>query len=142
LDKVVKEAPYIKVVVLTMHENAQYVKQALKLGARGYISKRSADKDLINSIRSVYNGGIFIDSSLKDLFSGSDEKSDSKDLSEREIQVLKYLVQGYISKEIACKLNISAKTVETYKSRIIEKTGLSSRPELLKYAIEKGLFIP
>ena len=142
LGRVVENYPNINVIILTMHENSQYIKRALNLGAKGYVSKRCCDRDLINAIRSVSNGGVFIDSSLAKCLATERENSEGVKLSEREIQVLKYLVRGFTGKEIAAKLNISMKTVETYKLRITEKTGISARPELLQYAIKNGLFDP
>jgi two-component system response regulator NreC len=142
LGRVVENYPDINVIILTMHENSQYIKRALNLGAKGYVSKRCCDRDLINAIRSVSNGGVFIDSSLAKCLATESENSEGVKLSEREIQVLKYLVRGFTGKEIAAKLNISMKTVETYKLRITEKTGISARPELLQYAIKNGLFDP
>ncbi len=130
--------PDVKIIVLTMHESAQYVKQALKYGAKGYVSKRSADKDLINAIRTVVEGGVFLDPDVAGKLSL--EGSTDIRLSDREVQVLNLLVRGFTLKEIAGKLGISDKTVDTYKNRIFEKTKISSKPELLEFAIKHGYF--
>lgn len=136
MDEVRDKYPDIKIIILTMHENPQYIKQALKKGARGYVSKRSADRDLINAINTVMSGGIFLDTEVAKKI--TDEEKSGIQLSEREIQVLSLYVKGFTLKEIANQLGISEKTVDTYKNRIYEKTKLSTRPSLLEFAIKKG----
>jgi len=132
--------PAAKILILTMHDNADYVREFIRIGVAGYIVKKSADSELINAIRAISRGDMFIDPSLtKALLAGSPERGQNR-LSLREEEVLRLLVKGYLGKEVAARLKISVKTVETYRSRITEKLGLSGRAELLQYAIKNGLF--
>jgi two-component system response regulator NreC len=131
-----------KIIILTMHNNENYMKEFIKEGVFGYVLKQSADTELINAIRCVDKNKIFIDSSLTPLLLNKYLGKPERKLSQREEEVLKLLVKGYINKEIAAKLKISIKTVETYRKRIREKIGISGRAELLNYAIKKGLFNP
>lgn len=130
-----------QILVLTMHDNVHYVREFLKVGVSGYVLKKSADTDLIKAIRSVGGRDMFVDPSLAETivkeYAGSE-----RNLSPREEEVLTLVVKGFISKEIGAHLKISAKTVDTYRRRIVEKLGISSRVELLRYAVKKGLFNP
>ncbi len=138
--KFIKEKrPKTKIIVLTIHENEYYLKEFLKLGVNGYVTKRSADTELINAIHTARRGGVFVDPALvKFLIEGNPEKR--KKLSPREVEVLKLLVRGYTNKEIALALGISVKTVEAHRKRISEKLEVSSRAELVEFAIKNGLF--
>lgn len=140
IKEIKKINPDIKILILTMHENEYYLKQAIKEKVSGYVLKKSADSELINAIRRVYKGDIFIDAYLTK-FLVDDIDSTTKKLSVREQEVLGLLVKGYINKEIASHLNISVKTVETYRRRITEKLNIHSRYELLDYAIKKGILL-
>lgn len=132
--------PAAKILILTMHDNADYVREFLRIGVAGYIVKKSADTELISAIRAISRGDMFIDPSLtKALLAGSPERGQNS-LSLREEAVLRLLVKGYLGKEVASRLKISVKTVETYRSRITAKLGVSGRAELLQYAIRNGLF--
>lgn len=135
-----RTAPAAKILVLTMHDNANYVREFVRIGVSGYIVKKSADSELINAIRAINRGDMFIDPSLtKALLSEAPEREENR-LSSREEEVLRLLVKGYLGKEIAGRLKISVKTVETYRARIAEKLGISGRAELLQYALKNGLF--
>jgi len=134
-----------KVVALTVHEDASYLLQLCKAGAAGYVLKRSAGDDLIHAIRTVAAGGLHFDPSLaskalsghgRDLSSGVGALAG--DLSEREKEVLILLAWGYSNKEIAGHLELSIKTVETYRVRISEKLGLRSRAKLVQFALRQG----
>jgi DNA-binding NarL/FixJ family response regulator len=140
-----EEHPEIKVVALTVHEDESYLRQLCKAGAAGYVLKRSAGDELIQAIRTVAKGGLFFDATLANrALAGQRAPSTAKgesraaNLSEREKDVLIQLAWGYSNKEIAAKLNISVKTVETYKVRIGEKLGLRSRSEMVQYAMRQG----
>jgi DNA-binding NarL/FixJ family response regulator len=140
-----EESPEIKVVALTVHEDEGYLRQLCKAGAAGYVLKRSAGDELIQAIRTVAKGGLFFDATLANrALAGQRTSSTAKgephtaELSEREKDVLIQLAWGYSNKEIAAKLNISVKTVETYKVRIGEKLGLCSRSEMVQYAMRQG----
>ena len=139
------ERPEIKVVALTVHEDPTYLRQLCKAGAAGYVLKRSAGDELIEAIHTVMAGGLHFDATLagKALASQTREsaaKSDPRtgDLSDREKQVLILLAWGNSNKEIAAKLGLSIKTVQTYRVRIGEKLGLHSRTEIVPYALRQG----
>jgi DNA-binding NarL/FixJ family response regulator len=137
-------SPRTGILVHTVHEDKGYLRQMLDLGANGFILKRSSADQLIRAIRDVAKGGLFIDPLVAGkLLSGSSQKQETEigshgDLSEREGKVLKLTAAGYSHKEIAARLNVSTKSVETYKARGIKKLGLDSRVELVRYASSKG----
>jgi DNA-binding NarL/FixJ family response regulator len=144
-ERIKAEQPGVKIVALTVHEDASYLLQLCKAGAVGYVLKRSAGDDLIHAIRTVAGGGLHFDPALasKALAAspgGSPTKDGlhSADLSEREKEVLILLAWGYSNKEIADKLRLSTKTVETYRVRISEKLGLRSRTQIVQYALRHG----
>src|SRR5579884_1966487 len=135
-----------KVLVLTMHAEEQYLLQVLRAGGAGYVLKASADTELMEAIRTVHRGEVFLYPSatallLKDYRGriGGDEDDHYDDLSEREREVLALTAAGYTNQEIADKLIISAKTVDTYRSRIMEKLNLHHRSELVKFPLRHGL---
>jgi DNA-binding NarL/FixJ family response regulator len=139
------ERPEMKVVALTAHEDESYLRQLCKVGAAGYVLKRSAGDELVKAIGTVAKGGVHFEATLasKALASqmtGSLAKTESRagELSEREKEVLIMLAWGYSNKEIAGRLILSVKTVETYKLRIGEKLGLRSRTEMVQYALRQG----
>ncbi|HOX58859.1 MAG TPA: response regulator transcription factor [Candidatus Paceibacterota bacterium] len=139
------EQPSVKVVALTVHEDASYLLQLCKAGAVGYVLKRSAGDDLIRAIRAVAGGALHFDPTVanKALRGHAREPSGKNglpaaDLSEREREVLILLAWGYSNKEIAGNLGLSIKTVETYRVRIGEKLGLRSRTEMVQYALRQG----
>lgn len=143
-----KQNPRAKVLVLTMHDDENYLCQMVRAGADGYVPKKAADTDLLAAIRAVYRGENFIHSSmtkrlLEELRNKESPnpvtKPDSVALSERERQVLSLLAMGHTSQQIADKLYLSVKTVETYKTRLKEKLGAQGRAELVRYAIQNGL---
>jgi len=139
------ERPGVKVVALTVHEDPSYLLQLCKAGAVGYVLKRSAGEDLIHAIRTVAGGGLHFDPTLaSQALTGRPGDTPSKEglhpgnLSEREQEVLILLAWGYSNKEIASKLGLSTKTVETYRVRISEKLGLRSRTNIVQYALRQG----
>ena len=136
----------VKILVLTMHAEDQYLLQVLRAGGSGYVLKASADTDLMEAIRAVNRGEAFLDTSatavlLEDYRErlAEDEHDRFGDLSEREREVLGLTAAGYTNQEIADQLVISAKTVDTYRSRVMEKLNLQHRSELVKYALRHGL---
>jgi len=139
------EWPEIKVVALTVHEDPSYLRQLCKAGAAGYVLKRSAGDELIEAIHTVMAGGLHFDAkvaskALAGLTRESRANSEPRtsDLSEREKEVLVLLAWGNSNKEIAGKLGLSIKTVQTYRVRIGEKLGLHSRTEIVAYALRQG----
>jgi DNA-binding NarL/FixJ family response regulator len=139
------EHPAMKVVALTAHEDESYLRQLCKVGATGYVLKRSAGDELVKAIGTVAKGGVHFEATLagKALASqmtGAPMKGESRtsELSDREMEVLTMLAWGYSNKEIASRLNLSVKTIETYKVRIGEKLGLRSRTQMVQYALRQG----
>lgn len=134
-----------KVLILTMHDEEQYLLQVLRAGGSGYVRKASADTELMEAIRTVHRGDAFLYPSatallLQDYRGRREEVDDGFEaLSEREREVLALTAAGYTNQEIADKLVISAKTVDTYRSRLMEKLQLHHRSELVKFALRHGL---
>jgi two-component system response regulator NreC len=136
-----------QVVILTVHAQERYLFPVLKAGGSGYVLKSTVDTELVNAIRIVAQGGAFLYPSatrmvLEDYLarvqSGAEQDAYER-LSEREREVLKLIALGHTAPDIADKLNLSPKSVETYRARIMEKLGLDSRPALVKYALARGL---
>jgi DNA-binding NarL/FixJ family response regulator len=144
--KLAEEAPDVRVVVLTVYEDRAFLKQALDAGVRGYLLKRSAAESLIQALRAVLTGGIYVDPAIADrVFVNSaprqgrgGDKPLMPALTERESEVLKLTALGFTNKETARRLDIGVKSVETYKARGLEKLGLSTRAELVRYASAEG----
>ncbi len=143
-----KRSPEIKVLVLTMHEDESYLYKMLSVGASGYVPKKAADTELVDAIRATYRGEYFIHSSMtKEIVANACNKEKiipanslgDERLSPRERDVLQLLAMGHTSQEIADKLYLSIKTVETHKAHIKEKLGLRRLAELVRYAIQVGL---
>jgi len=143
--KVTEDFPETKILILTMHDDEEYLFHVLKNGASGYVLKNSPDEELLAAIRIVYEGGTYIHPSMTTSLVRQFVKKDTngietdpfKILSKREIEVLPLVAKGYGNKEIAEKLYISVKTVEAHKSKIMEKLQLKGRPELVEYALRK-----
>lgn len=142
-----QERPEVQVLILTVHAHEKYLFPVLKAGAAGYVLKSTVDTELLDAIRTVARGGAFLYPSatrmlLEDYISqvNSGVAPDAyENLSEREREVLKLLALGYTAAQIGEKLALSPKTVETYRTRIMEKLNLSSRPDLVQYALKRGL---
>ncbi len=137
------QLPTCKVVVLTVHEDRSYLRKLIEVGAAGYVLKRSAAEDLLRAIRAVSSGGIYLDPSIAaHAFDRQAHKpkeaAEGADLSEREVEVLRLTAVGHSNKAIANILQISVKSIETYKARAMDKLGFRSRVELVGYAVGKG----
>ncbi|MBJ6126992.1 response regulator transcription factor [Microvirga splendida] len=145
--KVGTACPSVKLLALTVHEDRAYIQPLLKAGARGYLLKRSAAEDLVRAIRAIASGGTYLDPAIADRAisdaarggrSGSTQLSNPESLSQREDEVLRLTAQGYSNKEIAARLDVSIKTVETYKTRAAEKLGLRTRADIVRYGASHG----
>ncbi len=139
--------PELPILILTMHEEEQYVVRAIGAGARGYITKRSAPEELVNAIRKVHGGGRYLSASAAEslalrLGRGTSGMSLLDTLSNREIQVLRCLSLGKTNSEIAEIYHISVKTVDTYRSRLLRKLNLRNNAELSRFAIQNKLIEP
>ncbi len=121
-----------KTIVLSMHEDKNYIKKAIRLGAKGYVAKSSAHEEIILAIEKVINGEIYLKKEYQDIFYDLYTEKDQI-LSDREREVLEYIVKGYTLTEIGEKLFLSVKTIDTYKKRLMEKLGLKKRSELIDY---------
>lgn len=135
--------PTLRVLSLSFHDEVGYVRKMLDQGASGYVLKRSAPDDLISAVRSVAAGGLYIDplvasKLMRRVIGKTTINPGELALSDRERDVLHMVAQGYSNKEIAGFLNISIKTVETYKARASEKLNLNSRVAIMRYAVEQG----
>ncbi len=139
--------PKLPILVLTMHEEEQYVVRTIAAGAMGYITKRSVPEQLVKAIRKVHAGGRYLTEEAAELLalrlaSGNRMESPLDCLSNREIQVLRRLALGQTTREIAEIYHISIKTVDTYRSRLLQKLNLRNNAELTRFAIQNDLVAP
>lgn len=141
------EQPDLKILVLTMHDDEEYLKAVLQAGAKGYVLKKAADVELLSAIRTVARGELFIYPSMATALlyqmvnpqANPPSVKKAKQLSEREREVLRLLALGHTNQEIADMLCVSVKTVETYRARLMEKLNMHRRAELVRYAVENGI---
>jgi len=140
---VLKEAPKANVLLLSMQDDPQYVRQAFGAGARGYVLKEAADTELVAAVREVAGGGRYVHPALGARLAAAEAeeraRADADPLSDREREVMRLLALGHTNQEIAKMLFISVRTAETHRAHIMQKLRLSSRAELVAYAIEHGL---
>lgn len=136
--------PRTRILALTVHEDEAYAREFLQAGAAGYLLKRAPTDELIRAIRAVAGGQIYVDPRIASrLVSTLIEPqrittAATVELSDREKEVMRLIALGYANKEIAAQLDLSVKTVETYKSRSMEKLGLRSRVDIVRLAVERG----
>jgi two-component system, NarL family, invasion response regulator UvrY len=138
-----REQPSLPVLILSMHPEDQYAVRVLKAGAAGYLTKESAPEQLVSAIKKAYEGGKYISPETAERLAFHIE-ADSRDephhsLSDREFQVMRALAQGQSVTQIAHEMGLSAKTVSTYRTRVLEKMRVSSNSELIRYAVRHGL---
>jgi DNA-binding NarL/FixJ family response regulator len=139
---ILQNDPSCRVIVLSMYAEREYVRRALKAGAMGYVVKRSAAKELVDAIRAVHAGQRYLSPRVADVVieSGADDGDDPLGrLSTREREVLQLLAEGNTGAEIAKRLSLSQKTVETYRARLVEKLGIRDLPGLVRFAIQRGI---
>jgi len=142
--------PSCEVIVLSMHATTEHIFRALDAGARGYLIKESAGREVVDAVRAVSEGHRYLSQSVSDEViddyvrqrGASEAKSPLDTLSVREREVLQLVSEGRSSAEIARAIHLSPKTVETYRSRLMRKLGVQDLPELIKFAIEHGLTPP
>lgn len=144
-ERLQRECPQVRVLALTVHEEKGYLRQLLAAGAAGYVLKRAAAEELIRAVRAVAAGGVYLDPSLASKVVGSFVRSAAEkgpvantELSDREVEVLRLIAFGHSNKQIAGYLDVSVKTVETYRNRALEKVGLHSRADIVRYALQRG----
>lgn len=147
IQRLKEQQPNLPVLVLTMHEEEQYVVRCLAAGARGYLTKRGAPEQLVNAIRKVLAGGRFLSDEVAEALAvrvarGQEQQSPLESLSNRELQVLRSLALGQTNREIAQTYNLSVKTVDTYRFRLLKKLNLRNNAELSLFAMQQGLIQP
>ena len=135
--------PKLPILLLSMHPEEQFARRALKSGAAGYLTKESVPEELKEAVRKVVNGGRYVSATFAeklavDLTEGADIPIHEL-LSDREFQVLRMIASGKTVKEIADEIALSVKTVSTYRARILEKTGMKTNAELIRYALQTQL---
>ena len=137
------EHPEVKILMLSMQDDPQYVRQAFVAGASGYVLKEAADSEVVAAVREVAGGGRYVDPELGARLvaaeSAERKRAEEDPLSEREGEVLRLLALGHTNQEIAKQLYISVRTAETHRAHIMQKLRLSSRAELVRYALDRGL---
>ena len=141
-----RDHPEISVLILTMHDNEEYVRQVLAVGAAGYVLKRAAASELVSAIRAVHHGDavlspaitrVLIEDYLRE--GGTRREPASHDLTPREREVLQLIAEGYTSKKIAEILGLSVKTVQAHRTSLMQKLNVHDRGNLIKYAIQKKI---
>src|SRR5262249_41177460 len=136
-----RACPQVKVLALTVHEDRGYLHRLLEAGACGYALKRAAAEELIRAIRAVASGGTYLDPAIAGKVVGGVVRPrvvEGGELSEREVEGVRLTAAGHSNKEIAARLALSVKAVESYKARSLEKLGLHSRADLVRYALQRG----
>jgi two-component system response regulator NreC len=149
-NRIASGCPGARVLVLTMHDDAAYLRSVLAAGASGYVLKRSADTDLLSAIRVTHRGGTYLEPSLagavvQEAFGRKSRRGDvvpGDALSEREREILRLVAQGHTNQHVADTLVLSVKTVETYRARLMAKLGLKTRADVVRYALSTGLLTP
>jgi two-component system, NarL family, invasion response regulator UvrY len=135
--------PALPILILSMYPEEQFARRALRAGASGYLTKESVPEELTEAVRKVLRGGRYVSVNLAErLASDLGRRSDAplhERLSDREFQVLRMIASGMTVKNIAEKLEVSVKTVSTYRARVLLKTGLRSTADLVRYAVQSGL---
>jgi two-component system response regulator NreC len=143
IPQLLQENPETKVLVLSMQDDPRYVREAFDAGANGYVLKEAADSEVVAAVREVAGGGRYVDPELGARLvaaeSAERRRAEEDPLSEREGEVLRLLALGHTNQEIAKQLFISVRTAETHRAHIMQKLRLSSRAELVRYALDRGL---
>jgi two-component system invasion response regulator UvrY len=144
LQQLQPEFPELPILILTMHEEQPYAVRAIEAGARGYITKKSAPEQLVKAIRKVHSGSLYLSEEVAETLAlrvakGTSGQSPLDLLSTRELQVLRRLALGHTNREIAENYNISVKTVDTYRLRLLKKLKLRNNAELSRFAIQNKM---
>jgi len=146
IPKLLEVSPSTKVLVLSMHDDPHYVRDAFAAGARGYVLKEAVDAEVVAAIREVASGGSYVNPALGARLAAAEAHeraaAQADPLSEREHEVLRLLALGHTNQEIAKTLFISVRTAETHRAHIMQKLGTNSRAELVRYALAKQIIEP
>jgi len=144
--QIIREMPDVKIIALSMHSDKIFIQGMFKAGASGYLLKNCAQQELIEAIRTVEINRKYISRDISDVLIGdyvdslsSSKENETSELSDREREILQLIVEGHSTREVADKLFISHKTVESHRKNIMEKLNIFNLPELTKYAIRTGL---
>jgi DNA-binding NarL/FixJ family response regulator len=143
-----RRRPELRILILSMYDNEQFLFEALKAGASGYVLKSGADDDIVTAYRAAMRGEPFlypaaVQALIRDVITRAGERSEELELlTPRELEVLKLIAEGHSSKEIATTLVLSIKTVESHRANLLSKLGMRDRVELTRYAIRRGLIEP
>lgn len=142
--QLIEQNPDLRILALTVHEERSYLRDLLEAGASGYLLKRAAGEELVNAIRRVAEGSIYVDGRLvpdvldRSIRAQGKVRNDTRALTPREEEVMRLIARGYSNKEIAAQLGVSVKTVETHKARATEKLGIHNRAGIVRYAMDQG----
>jgi two-component system nitrate/nitrite response regulator NarL len=142
-----KELPNVKVLILSMHSNSEFVLRIIQAGARGYVLKETNPDDLVRAVEAVYAGEVFFSPEVARVAlnqfvrRNGDSEDSTRHLTSRERDVLIAIAEGLSNKEIACRLGVGVRTVETHRERIMRKLNIHSVAGLTRYAISKGLIM-
>jgi two-component system, NarL family, response regulator NreC len=143
LPKLLKEAPGTRVLVLSMQDDPSYVREAFAAGASGYVLKEAVDEEVVSAVREIASGGSYVHPALgaRMIAAEAEERAaaEADPLSEREREILRLLALGHTNQEIARQLYISVRTAESHRAHIMQKLRLSTRAELVRYALLHGL---
>ncbi len=140
LAEIANRAPGVAVVVLTMERDPAFARRALELGARGYVLKEAIDEELVAAILAVADGGTHVSTAVATALKKPRDHAGPPDgLTEREAEVLRMIALGHTNAEIAAELSLSVRTVESHRKHVQQKLGLTTRPELIRYALEHKL---
>ena len=136
---ILEASPETEIVILTMQNEPAFARRALQAGVRGYVLKEAADAELVQAVRSAAVGNTYLQPALGARLAAGDASDNGDELSDRERDVLRLIALGHTNAEVAEQLYISIRTVESHRAHIQQKLNLSSRAELVRYAIERGL---
>jgi two-component system, NarL family, response regulator NreC len=141
IPRVAEVSPHTRIVVLTMQEDPEFARRALRAGASGYVLKEAADDELVEAIRQAATGGTYLNPRLGAALAAAPPTPGGPpdDLTEREVEVLRLIALGHTNAEIAAQLYLSVRTVETHRAHIQQKLGRSTRAELVRYALDHRL---
>jgi DNA-binding NarL/FixJ family response regulator len=138
-----REHPSVKVLVISAHPEDQWAMRSLQAGASGYLTKDHSPEQLVHAIRRVARGGKFVSETMAErlagMVDGGRTRAPHEALSDREFEVLRALGSGMMVKDVAAQLRLSAKTVSTYRTRLLEKMGLETKADLVRYVVAHGL---
>jgi DNA-binding NarL/FixJ family response regulator len=139
LPDLLEAAPDARVLILSMQDDPSYVREAFARGAHGYVLKEVGDTELVDALREVAAGGSYLSASLGARLAAADRAGPLDDLTDRERSVLRLLALGYTNQEIAKEVSVSVRTAEAHRAHIMMKLRLSTRAELVRYALDSGL---